>query len=357
MQTPKLCWDIGTAYDMFISLNVLHAPDKFGLRGAWAAGVRSRLPNTERDALQAILPAISTPLHWLYDLPAPKNGLAILQTLAAITPEGRLAAIAKAPYLPPEIFVILEDVAARRAWQNTDLTQLQELYHTVWDQKLTGKELKEKAIWALEAWSRPLETGEGLLAGLQAYYDVFFAEEELRIGPALEAALARAQELAQQMPLAALIETLSQGVRLTRSLERQELVLAPSFWGDPLMIYGQIGPERDMVVFGGRPSDASLVPGAIVPDMLFQSLKALADPTRLRILRYLAEEPLTPAELARRLRLRAPTVVHHLHALRLARLVQLTVEPEGRRYMARHEAVRETCAMLQVYLDKGAADD
>ena len=37
MRTPTLLWDIGTAYDMFISLDVLHNPDKFGLRGAWAA--------------------------------------------------------------------------------------------------------------------------------------------------------------------------------------------------------------------------------------------------------------------------------------------------------------------------------
>ena len=71
----------------------------------------------------------------------------------------------------------------------------------------------------------------------------------------------------------------------------------------------------------------SLVPGELVPDALYQPLKALADPTRLRILRYLSDEPLTPAALARRLRLRSPTVIHHLDALRLARLVILTLEP------------------------------
>ncbi|NJN55024.1 MAG: ArsR family transcriptional regulator, partial [Anaerolineae bacterium] len=48
-----------------------------------------------------------------------------------------------------------------------------------------------------------------------------------------------------------------------------------------------------------------------------------------RILKYLSEEPLTPAELARRLRLRPPTVIHHLDALRLARLVHVTLSQQG----------------------------
>lgn len=351
MPSPTLLWDIGSAYDMFISLNVLHAPDRFGLRGAWAAGVRSRLPNAEREALQHIAQAMHLPLHWVYELPAPKDSAAVLAALAAIPVEQRLWQIGRAPYMPETTFEILGAVAERGSWEAADLSRLQEIYQGYWGEKLSAREIKEKAACALEMWSRPLAFGEGLLAGLHAYQEVFFAEEELRIQPALAAALEHAQQLAARLPLPNLIEALSQGVRLTKQFDMAELVLTPSFWGDPLMIFGNIGPGRDIVVFGGRPSEASLVPGAVVPDALFQTLKALADPTRLRILRYLSEEPLTPAELARRLRLRAPTVVHHLHTLRLARLVQLTVEPEGKRYQARREAVDEACAKLHIYLN------
>ena len=90
--------------------------------------------------------------------------------------------------------------------------------------------------------------------------------------------------------------------------------------------------ETALFVYGARPADMSLVPGELVPDALYQALKALADPTRLRILRYLSDEPLAPAQLARRLRLRPPTVIHHLDALRLARLVIVTLAPEGKAY-------------------------
>ena len=43
MKVEQLSWKHGTAYDLFISLHVLHEPEHFVIRPAWAAGVRSRL--------------------------------------------------------------------------------------------------------------------------------------------------------------------------------------------------------------------------------------------------------------------------------------------------------------------------
>ena len=97
----------------------------------------------------------------------------------------------------------------------------------------------------------------------------------------------------------------------------------------------------------------SVVPGAGAPDLLVTALKSLADPTRLRILRFLSREPLSPAELARQLRLRPPTVTHHLQALRLAGLVQITVnERNERRYAARLETLNELNITLLDFLTK-----
>jgi DNA-binding transcriptional ArsR family regulator len=166
----------------------------------------------------------------------------------------------------------------------------------------------------------------------------------------LARALAQAQELARGLPRPALLEELSQGVRVSPEWQRKPLVLVPSFWGTPLALMAELPPERGLFLFGARPADASLIPGDLVPDALYQALKALADPTRLRILRYLTGEPLTPAELARRLRLRAPTVIHHLDALRLARLVIVTLETEGKRYAIRPEAIDAVCGMLHEFL-------
>ena len=67
----RLIWDIGTAYELFISLHVLHEPDYFGIRASWAAGVRSRIPAAERKLLEDVCPLIGVPLFWLHSLPAP----------------------------------------------------------------------------------------------------------------------------------------------------------------------------------------------------------------------------------------------------------------------------------------------
>ncbi|MEE9216931.1 MAG: helix-turn-helix domain-containing protein, partial [Anaerolineales bacterium] len=106
-----------------------------------------------------------------------------------------------------------------------------------------------------------------------------------------------------------------------------------------------------------RPLEASLVPGEVVPDALLRGLKAVSDSTRLRILRYLSEEALTPSQLSRRLRLRSSTVVHHLAVLRLATLVQVRILEHGkdRRYTVRPEAVASLLGSLQVFLSQGDA--
>jgi DNA-binding transcriptional ArsR family regulator len=110
------------------------------------------------------------------------------------------------------------------------------------------------------------------------------------------------------------------------------------------------GPDKGLFIYGGRSADASIVPGEAVPDALYLALKALADPTRLRILHYLEQEPQTPSELARTLRLRPPTVIHHLNSLRLAGLVYVTFGHGDKRYAARTSRVAEMYLQLRRYL-------
>jgi DNA-binding transcriptional ArsR family regulator len=93
----------------------------------------------------------------------------------------------------------------------------------------------------------------------------------------------------------------------------------------------------------------------MVPDALLRALKALSDPTRLKILHYLSQEPLSPAALSRKLRLRAPTVTHHLQTLRLAGLVQVTLSEgkEKKSFATRTETVKATCTALEAFLSEG----
>ena len=124
------------------------------------------------------------------------------------------------------------------------------------------------------------------------------------------------------------LEELSQGLRLAYDdRRRRELVLAPSFWATPFVILTSVREDKALFIYGARAADASLVPGELVPDALYQALKALADPTRLRILRYLSDEPMAPAQLARRLRVRAPKVIPTPDAPRPVSFIHLTLPP------------------------------
>lgn len=355
MPQPIILWDSGTAYDLFISLHVLQNPDRLGLRGAWAAGVRSRLPNSEREFLQDIMEFLFLPLGWVYQLPEPKNAQNVLDALAAIPADKRLATLDLHPTDRYGYNLIFQRVAERGQWNAADKNELEAIISKSFGNGLSVQEKKRRnqaVSRELDWWTRAEEFGERFLPALQAYYDVFFAEDEIRIEPALREAQERAQELARSLPFPDLLEELSQGVQLERTWQAQEVVLVPTFWGSPLLYFSDVTPSRRLIAYGGRPSTASIVPGEVIPDALFQALKALADPTRLRILRFLMQEPLTPAELARRLRLRPPTVIHHLHALRLAQLVQLRIGEQGRQYAVRPDSIRATFGALGNFLEQ-----
>ena len=358
MSSPELLWDLGTAYDLFFSLQVLHQPADFDIPGAWAAGVRARLPVTEREMLEQSQRLVLPPFHWIYALPEPKDANAALWALGSLPPAERLPAVALRPdALSAGMTDILREVAARGRWDDRDRESLAAASQRECPQE---KNLASSLdlVQILNWWSRPQEFGERYLEALSAYHQVFFGEEERRIRPALQAALSRAQELAGQLTLSDLLEELSQGLRFEEPSTAAGLVLAPSFWCTPLMVFGKLSAERELWLFGARPPDASLVPGEQVPDALLRALKALSDPSRLRILHYLADEPLSPAQLSRRLRLRAPTVIHHLRSLRLAGLVQLTVgeSKQATRYATRPGAVRAAFDALEGFLQQGNAN-
>lgn len=350
---PKLTWELGTAYDLFISIQVLHEPDEYGLRASWAAGVRSRLPAAERKTLEESVLALGLPLYWIHRLPEPRDSATALGRLAQIPAEQRLSHFT---YFDPEIIDVyhfLESISARGSFEQQDLEAFRSLVQQKKKHALSVDEISQVLKW----WSQPGESGEQYLKALQCYQEVFFAEEERRILPALREAQEKAQDLASRLPLPDLVEELSQGVRFTSLGELDELVLAPSFWSTPIVFFDNIPGNGMVMTYGARPATTSLVPGEEVPDGLLRSLKAMADPTRLRILQYLVEEPLTPTQLARKLRLRPPTVVHHLRTLRMAGLVQLTLEQGGeKRYGIRRDIPEVTFSNLEKFLsDKDSA--
>ena len=349
-QKPLILWDWGTAYDLFASLHVLHEPEQFGLRGSWAAGVRSRLTAAQRSILEdAEKLFFSSPLAWVSSVPEPKDADTALWTLSQMPRDSILPTLAFHADEPQELIDLLKGVSTRQAWNDADLEQLrQKLHHKA------GQLHTEDLTAMLEWWSHSAEFGERYLAALQAYSAVFFAEEEQRIKPYLQQALVRAQALENQLDFSQLMVELSQGVKLAWLEQADEVMFVPSYWTTPLVMFDCAIDKHWVVLFGARPPEVALVPGEVVPDAMLRALKALSDPTRLLILRYLSEKPHTPAQLARKLRLRAPTVTHHLSALRLAGLLYISLEAEEEKhYTVRESAIKDTLDTLYKFIMAG----
>lgn len=348
MQEPTIHWDFGTAYDFFVSLTILHDPNRFGVRAAWAAGQRHRLPAADRDFLEEVfrLSLIDPPLHWIYPLPSPKDGETVLWALDAIPPERRLAALSLRPGDAPELRALLNGIAARGSVGDDEA-------ETAWGllDRPGSPSSKRQFPAVLDWWARAGEFGERLLQALNAYHESFFAEEEQRIEPVLQQGAAEARLLSGHLPFQRLLENLSQGVRFEVLPEAAEFALAPSYWSAPLIFHGRVGLDEYLLLFGARPFNASIVPGEVVPEALVNALKALGDPTRLRIMRYLSWGPQTPTELADRLRLRTSTVAHHLNTLRMSGLITVMLgEGRERRYAARAEQFDAVFAGLTDFL-------
>ncbi len=351
---PALFWDEGTAYDLFVSLYVLNRPGTFGLRPSWAAGVRSRLPAAQREFLEKVLSFLPVPLSWLYLLPAEaKTAAGAIHRLAQISAAERLPSLLINIDTPIEATNALHRASLRQPWTSAE-------------QEVLRAALSRRGIFPrpntfnnlCAAWFDLTASGEQFLQALQTYYQEFFQEEERRIRPVLQLAQEHARERSTVLSIPQLLEELSHGVHFEQAEMAGRIALVPSYWSSPLVFYSRV-PENDLLIlYGARPEHADLTPGEILPQDLIDTLKAIADPTRLRILRYLAAEPLTPSGLARRLRLRSPTVIHHLNALRLAELVEIIVYAEGERaYALRRDALIDTLSLLGKFLMPEQSED
>lgn len=71
------------------------------------------------------------------------------------------------------------------------------------------------------------------------------------------------------------------------------------------------------------------------------SLAALADPTRRRILENLARGPLSSGEIAKQFEITAPAISQHLKTLRAAKLVKVRPEAQRRIYELDPEGIGE----------------
>ena len=348
---PELIWDVAPGYDLFTSLYVIHNPGDFGLRASWAAGVRSRLAPEMREMLSEVLVHFGIPAHWVHALPQPRDGQAIVRELEGIEPGEVLPALYTLPGSDDPVEQLYLRIWKTGKWSEDDLEQVQNCCPGMRGKKDRRINRRSLEAW-LNWWTNPEEFGRRYKNVIGEYYESFYREEERRISSELQRGYDAARELSQTMETRQFFEELTGGLDPGKFTDLESIVLIPSFWASPMVFYGPLGPGKGIMVFGARPKDAALVPGEPVPDNLSIPLNTLSDHTRLRILKLLREEPLTAGAIAKSLRLRAPTISHHLKSLRIAGLVSLTKsENDEMRYSTRVSRVVELCGAIRQFLE------
>ena len=174
MQTIQ--WKTGTAYDLFVSLAVLHEPTIFGLRPSWAAGVRQRIPVAKREFLEIVFSFSSVPLLWLSRLPEPGDARTALKAIERLSPIESLEELTLVADTTEEVRECLHNIASTGSWTEAEIKILKEQYRR--RDSVLHPEILTRLV---SIWSEPQRFATLYLEAIQDYYQVFFAEEEIRI--------------------------------------------------------------------------------------------------------------------------------------------------------------------------------
>ncbi|HEX8598806.1 MAG TPA: metalloregulator ArsR/SmtB family transcription factor [Chloroflexia bacterium] len=327
-----LGWDVGTAYELLLSLRAIFLPKDYGIPAPWAAGVRKRLsPNGQRDLKDFFNPPFSViaymPVHMVLAMDAPKTVDRFLGYVEAIPGTEfmqRIYAPTKFSHIPSE----LRDRAL--AGERMSDADVEEYRRGVARSAIGATPSVADVRRLFDDMENPEATKRRWLAVMREYQTVFFADEERRLQPILDRMLADAKILAKKTTVPDLLERLSNGFTLSADIDLDRLVLVPSVWLHPYVVRAEISERELLVVWGAHPAGHRVVPGESVPEDALLVLRALADPTRLRLLRLIAAEPRSLQSLAQEVKLSLPTVSHHIRELRGSGLIRLEVGGRGR---------------------------
>jgi DNA-binding transcriptional ArsR family regulator len=183
----------------------------------------------------------------------------------------------------------------------------------------------------LRAWEKPFKTVEPRVATmLRRDFD------------------ARAGDIRSLAP-GDLIEKTTGGLRYVPDRTTRRVILAPSYFARP---FNFLFSKDDWRLYCYPIADSALDEGDPLapPPAVVRLHRALGDPSRLRILRLLADGDRYLTEIAQVLELSKPTVKHHMAQLRAAGLVTLTEEGSLTYYSLRRDRLAEVGSDLRQFI-------
>jgi ArsR family transcriptional regulator, virulence genes transcriptional regulator len=341
-------------YDFLVSLRVVLASPEFDFTGydvgrAWIESARARCNARDPRALGILghylgdgHPASlhASLISLVYRCPEPRDTPHFLEWLATLPPNELAEVLLDQDGLGADWPEVL---AATLASPRSEETQT----------RLLTRYIEE--LWPTVAAivNDPEATRTELVGALRVWYDAVFAAEVVHVHPALQREAAALERRRQELPVELFVEETMRGVQWQRPAGLRRIVFAPSYFSRPAVFYHF---WRGTLTFCTPVDESRIEPAATTTDPrapgadILRFFEALGDPTRLRILRLLAEREMYLTELAERLKLTKATTKHHMVRLRAAGLVTLYDRERLTYYALRPDVARHARELLEHYL-------
>ncbi|MCX5976065.1 MAG: metalloregulator ArsR/SmtB family transcription factor [Coprothermobacterota bacterium] len=188
---------------------------------------------------------------------------------------------------------------------------------------------------------------EDLANLLEEHWRLFLDEEYRRLLPFLQESAQVVEVMAQTLSPAEIIPYMARGLLFPPPAGKR-LTFAPAYYAAPF-VFLQESESEYLLIFPATAAIAQQQADEVKAELI-RSYKALADPTRLEILRLLRKREMYALEISRTLRLTHPTVLHHMAALRVGGFVQTELRRGNNYYALKNERSEELRLILEKYL-------
>lgn len=181
---------------------------------------------------------------------------------------------------------------------------------------------------------------------LKLWHELYFSEVEQDLSSLLEEDAEEKRMLLPKMEADNLIEYATSGVILD-DVPQENVILFPGTHFRPINTYC----FYNNVLLLQYPIDIPEENEDEPPVVLLRMTEALADPERLRLLRYIADEPKAVSEMAAELNQPYEQLMHHLMILRAAGLLRSHLKSENNeRFSMRPDGAAELHMFLEDYI-------
>ncbi len=338
-------------YDLLLSMHVAFCPPRlseFELSASWLEGAVAACPPELRETLAFYFGEEDG--QWcaarlcalLWRSPAPESIDATLAWLAALPVEEVLTILLKQDGLGDD-------------WREVAVTLMQSYASGGKDQAARVKPFTRRfPASEREAVARfvtePEAERQRLIEAVRAWRRLVFAAEEPRISAIVSREAARLDRLRAELSLDELFGSVVRGIELDLPASIERLVLVPSLMIMPTIFHFTADDTITYCYPIADSEHASDDAETIQRREMVRLFEALADDTRLRILRYLAQRQMYLTELSEHLKLTKATTRHHMVRLRAAGLVTVHMRDHLSYYSLRRDTLDEPTRILSRYL-------